>query len=304
MSLIASHAPVSPRSLAWRTGRILLASVRAFSTDNVGRLGAALAFYTTVAVAPLLVLAIAVAGAVFKEGAARARVLGEIEHLAGPQASKALGTIHAPVEISGGVVATLIGVGTLVIGAFGVFSHLQDALNAIWHVPPYRGRGWWRRRLFSMATVMATGFLLLVSLIVSAALSWLETNAMERFSLPPFVLQTVNLLVSLVVITFLFAMIFKLLPDLRVEWRHVWVGAGVTALLFTAGKVLLGIYFSHAHVTSAYGAAGSLVVLLLWCYYAAQIVFLGAEFTRITALTGGGRDFRPLEEASAANGKK
>ena len=281
-----------------RTGRILARTGKAFVDDNVTRLGAALAFYTTTAVAPLLVLAIAVAGMVFEGEAARERILGEISLLAGRQAGAALEAVQSPSATATGAVGTTLGVVTLVFGAFGVFHHLQDALNSIWRVqiPPSVGwRALVKRRIFSFATVLATGFLLLVSLIASAGLSWLSGKAVTHFGLSTDLLQWTNNLVSFAAITFLFAMIFKLLPDTRVPWRHVWLGALVTALLFTLGKGLLGLYLGRANVTSPYGAAGSLVVLLLWCYYAGQIVFLGAEFTRVTTLSDGGRDFAPLD---------
>jgi membrane protein len=171
-------------------------------------------------------------------------------------------------------------------------------LNSIWRVQPAPTVGWRaivRQRLCSLATVFATGFLLLVSLIASAALSWIGSQAVLRFGLPVLALQVVNNSLSFAVITFLFAVMFRLLPDTHVPWRHVWLGAVVTALLFTVGKSALGLYLARATVTSAYGAAGSVVVLLLWCYYAGQIVFLGAEFTRVTTLSDGGRDFSPLD---------
>jgi membrane protein len=288
------HGGASPLR---RTGRILVHTAKAYIDDNVSRLGAALAFYTTTAVAPLLVLAIAVAGVVFHEGGARQRVMIEIERLAGHAAGQAIEKVQNPAATTTGSIATSIGVVTLVFGAFGVFYHLQDALNSIWRVqaPPRIGwRALLKQRLFSFATVLATGFLLLVSLIVSAGLSWLGGEAVAFFGLPPLALQAMNNGLSFAVVTFLFAMIFKLLPDAPVPWRHVWLGAVVTAFLFTAGKSLLGMYLGKATVTSAYGAAGSLIVLLLWCYYAGQIVFLGAEFTRVTALSDGGRDFTPL----------
>jgi membrane protein len=166
-------------------------------------------------------------------------------------------------------------------------------------VPPQPARTWWhflQQRLFSLATVMVTGFLLLVSLIASAMLSWLGAQSAQRLGLPVLGLQIVNNAISFGVVTFLFALVFRLLPDTHVRMRHVWIGAAVTALLFTVGKTVLGLYLGRASLTSAYGAAGSLLVLLLWCYYAAQIVFLGAEFTRVTALSDGGRDFTPLKE--------
>lgn len=286
--------------LGRRAAQIAVRTGRAFVADNITRLGAALAFYTTVAVAPLLVLAVAVAGIVFDEASARQQVIGEIERLAGTQASDLMATLQNPAATTTGTIATLAAGVTLVFGAFGVFQHLQDALNAIWRVkaPPVKGwRQFLHRRLFSLATVMVTGFLLLVSLIASSLLSWLSARAVERMGLPVHALELANDVLSFGVVTFLFAMIFKLLPDTPVRWREVWLGAGVTALLFTAGKSVLAVYLGRASITSAYGAAGSLVALLLWCYYAAQIVFLGAEFTRVTARSEGGRNFAPLEAA-------
>ena len=169
-------AAVEQVSILRRSGLILMKTAHAFVADNVARLGAALAFYTTVAIAPLLVLALALAGAVFGQGEARREVIGEIERLAGSQASAAVATVQSPTATTTGMLATLLGVGTLIFGTLGVFTNLQDALNAIWRVPPHPATSWWhflRRRLFSLATVMATGFLLLVSLIASAVLSWL-----------------------------------------------------------------------------------------------------------------------------------
>jgi membrane protein len=298
----ATRSTPAPVALPRRIGRILARTGRAFFDDNVTRLGAALAFYTTVAVAPLMVVAIAVAGFFFEQSDAREKVIGEIASLAGTHAGKAIESVQAvqsPGEAPAGTTTTAIGVATLIFGAFGVFHHLQDALNSIWRVKPPVTKGWWnfiRPRLFSFATVIGTGFLLLVSLVASAVLSWLSAQALARFHLPTLALQTVNNALSFSMLTFLFAMIFKLLPDTPVRWHHVWLGAVVTALLFTVGKSVLGLYLGRASVTSGYGAARSLIVLLLWCYYAAQIVFLGAEFTRVTALSRGGRDFSPLDE--------
>lgn len=292
-------AAVEQVSILRRSGLILFRTANAFIDDNVARLGAALAFYTTVAIAPLLVLVLAMAGTVFGQLDARQQVIGEIERLAGPQASAAVAMVQSPTDTTTGMLATLLGIGTMIFGILGVFTNLQDSLNAIWRVPPHPALGWWhflRRRLFSLATVMATGFLLLVSLIASAMLSWLGTQTAQRFGLPVFGLQVVNNGISFGVVTALFALVFRLLPDTRVRMRHVWVGAAVTALLFTAGKSVLGLYLGRTSLTSAYGAAGSLLVLLLWSYYVAQIVFVGAEFTRVTALSNGGRDFSRLHE--------
>lgn len=287
-----------------RVLRILLRTVRAFWADNVSRLGAALAFYMTIAIAPLLVIAVAVAGTVFSESSARQQVIGEVERLAGSEASAAIASVGNPVATTTGTIATLMGVGTLIFGAFGVFQHLQAALNAIWRVQSKPVDGWWEfvhRRLFSLATVMVTGFLLLVSLIASSVLSWFGARAVQKLGLSAFCLELVNTALSFGMVTFLFAMIFKILPDKTVRWHHVWLGAALTAALFTIGKTVLAYYLGHAAFTSAYGAAGSLVALLLWCYYASQIIFFGAEFTRITSMSDEGRDFTPLQATGEQN---
>jgi membrane protein len=288
--------PPSPR-LGRRIARIVWRTAKAFLDDNTARLGAALAFYTTIAIAPLIILAITVAGWFFDEAVARERVLGEIRLLAGPQAGQALEAVHESASANAAIAPTVLGLVTLVFGALGVFRHLQGALNSIWRLDSSPGRGWkWflRTQLFSFASVLVTGFLLLVSLVVSATLSWLGTQLMGRLGLPVLGLQLANFLFSLVMTTCLFALIFRLLPQRQIPWRHVWLGAAVTGGLFTLGKTGLGFYLGHTRLTSAYGAAGSLVVLLLWSYYAAQIVFLGVQFTRVATLSHGGRDFSPL----------
>jgi membrane protein len=289
--------------------RILGSTAKAFYDDNVTRLGAALAFYTTVAVAPLLVLAVAVAGFFFEEAEARDKVIGQISSLAGAQAGQAIATVQSvpnPAEATAGKSATVVGIVTLLFGAFGVFHHLQDALNSIWRVKAPATKAFWpmvRSRLFSFATVVGTGFLLLVSLVASAVLSWLGAQAFAQLRLPTVALQVADNVLSFGILTFLFATIFKLLPDRPIRWRNVWLGAVVTAFLFTIGKSILGLYLGRASVTSGYGAARSLIVLLLWCYYAAQIVFLGAEFTRVSTLSKGGRDFSALDEPRERDGR-
>ncbi len=279
-------------------------TLRAFFNDSVPRLGAALAFYATIAVAPLLVLTIAVAGTVFHESNARSRVLGEIEHLAGHQAVMALSSIETPEARSGNTVATVIGLLTLALGGFSVFLHLQDALNVIWRTDA-RAMGGWRnlikRRLFSFGLVVATGFILLVSLIVSAGLNWLAQAHVFQSGLFREISEPLNHALSFAVTTFLFAMVFKVLPDRSIKWRDVWLGAAVTALLFTLGKSLLALYLAHASRAAFYGVAGSVITLLLWTYYAAQIALLGAEFTRIQATTDGGRN--PPDESPALERK-
>lgn len=285
--------------LGWgvRVIRILRRTGIAFLEDDVTRLGAALAFYTTIAVAPLMVLCVAVAGMFLDEAVARETITNEIRHVVGGPAAEAVASIENPMERPEGISATLIGGLTLLFGALGVFHHLQDALNSIWRARPPR-LGLWamvRYRLSSMAVVLATGFLLLVSLILSAGLSWFAPRVFDHLGWPIIYYELTNTLLSFFVITVLFALLFKLLPDTKVAWRHVWLGAVVTAVLFTVGKSALSLYLANARLTSAYGAASSLVALLLWCYYASQIVFLGAEFTRVTAISRGGRDFSGLE---------
>ncbi len=288
----------APLNMGLRVARILQRTAIAFVEDDVTRLGAALAFYTTIAVAPLMVLCVAIAGMFLDESVARETVVHEIRHVIGGPAAEAVASIENPLARPEGISATVIGGLTFLFGAFGVFRHLQDALNSIWRARPPR-LGLWalvRHRLTSMAVVLATGFLLLVSLILSAGLSWFADRTMDELGLPVLYYELSNSFLSFAVITVLFALLFKMLPDTKVPWRHVWLGAVVTAALFTVGKLALGLYLSHARLTSAYGAAGSLVALLLWCYYAAQIVFLGAEFTRVTTLSRGGRDFSTLDE--------
>lgn len=286
-------APPVRRGFLRRLGFMAWETVKAYFADNVPQLGAALAFYTTTAVAPLLVLAIAVAQFFFEDGNARRRILGEIEQLIGSDVGRVVASVQPPAhEANTASIATVIGLATLLVGALAVFTHLQDALNAIWRAPVHTNESWAamiKRRLFSLATVVATGFIMLVSLTVSAALTWVGENASHWATLSARAWEIINFGLSLTVITYLFAIIFKLLPDVQVRWRDVWTGAVVTALLFVGGKMLLALYLANSNVTSAYGAAGSLIALLLWCYYAAQIVFLGAEFTRIHARTHGGR---------------
>ncbi len=296
----ALHAPAAHGPLGWglRAIRILRRTAVAFLEDDVTRLGAALAFYTTIAVAPLMVLSVGLAGIFLDKTVARQTVVQEIRDVIGGPAAEAVAAIDRPLARPEGINATVIGGLTLLFGALGVFRHLQDALNSIWRARPPRLPFWAmvRYRLSSMAVVLATGFLLLVSLILSAGLTWFATRAMNHFGVSALYFELGNTLLSFAVSAALFALLFKLLPDTKVPWRHVWLGAAVTALLFTVGKIVLSLYLARARITSVYGAAGSLVALLLWCYYASQIVFLGAEFTRVTALSRGGRDFSALEQ--------
>ena len=291
------------RRILLRIAALFCDTLKAYINDKVPRLGAALAFYTTVAVAPLLMLAVAVAKIFFQDQNARQRIIGEIDQLVGGGASEAIASVQPALPGDNATsIATWVGIGTLLIGGIAVFGHLQDALNTIWRAPAHTGETWRqmvKRRVFSFGTVIATGFVMLVSLTVSAALTWFGENARTWAEWPTGVWESINFLLSLGVITYLFAIIFKLLPDVFVRWRDVWTGAAVTAVLFVAGKTALGFYLARSSVTSAYGAAGSAIVLLLWCYYAAQILFFGAEFTRVHAVTRGGRVPLPKEPTPA-----
>lgn len=298
-----SSTATPPRRVLTRIASLLWSTIKAYFNDKVPRLGAALAFYTTIAVAPLLVLAVAVAKVFFQDENARQRIIGQIDQLVGGTASQAIAAVEpAQPGQDATSLATWVSIVTLLIGGLGVFVHIQDALNTIWRAPEHTGENWrqmLKRRLFSFGTVIATGFVMLVSLTLSAALTWIGESARAWTDWPTGVWETMNFTLSFIVIAYLFAMIFKLLPDVSVRWRDVWTGAAVTALLFVAGKTALGIYLARSSVTSAYGAAGSAIALLIWCYYAAQIMFFGAEFTRVHALTRGGRDPLPKEPTPA-----
>lgn len=245
--------------------------------DKASRLAAALAFYTAVSLAPLMVVVLAVAGLVFGKDALQGRLAGELSGLVGPQAASFIQeVVQSASNPKSGVLASVLGVITLLLGASGVFGQLQDALNTIWNVESPR-RGFWgtiKARFLSLTLVIGVGFLLTVSLVLSAALA--------AFSKSTGLFQPiVHEIVSVGVFTLLFGMIFKMLPDVEIAWKNVFLGALVTAVLFTLGKSLLGVYLGHSAVGSSYGAAGALVVLLLWLYYSAQILFLGAEFTQV-----------------------
>ncbi|HET8938067.1 MAG TPA: YihY/virulence factor BrkB family protein [Polyangiales bacterium] len=262
-----------------------------WSDDNATRLAAALAFYTVLSIAPLLVLAIAIIGLVFGEDAARGQVASELAGVVGPQAGEGIQTViqHAN-SPSGGVIGSIVSVVVLLFGASGVFGELQSALNTIWDVKPKPGlgiKGFLRARLFSFTMVLSVAFLLLVSLVLTAGLS--AVGAFFEHKLPggAVLWSALNVVISLGVITCLFAMIFKAVPDVQIEWRDVWIGAALTALLFTIGKFLLGLYLGRASVASPYGAAGSIIVLVIWVYYATQILFMGAEFTQVYARSRG-----------------
>jgi len=275
--------------------------------DNVARLAAALAYYTLLSIAPLIVLAVAVTGLAFGEEAARQHIAGELASVVGTGAAEAIQSIAKNARAPGtGVLSIAVGVVVLLFGASGVFGELQAALNTVWDVAPKPGRGIWgivKDRFFSFTLVVGVAFLLLVSLVVSAALTWV--GAFFEHTLPggAVLWQVLNFCISLGVVTALFALIFKTLPDVRIHWRDVWVGAAVTAGLFTLGKFGLGLYLGSAGVSSAYGAAGSIVALVIWVYYSAQVLLLGAEFTEAYARRFGSRIVPDDQAVSVERGR-
>lgn len=270
---------------------VLKDAVNGWWNDNIPHLGAAISYYTLFAMSPILIVAIAIAGFFFGAEAVRGEVVGQIQGLVGHSGALAVqAMLEGASKHSSNVLVTVVGLVTLFLGATGLFLELQTALNFIWRVKPKPDAGirdFLLQRLISFGLVFAVGFLLLVSLLVSAALAALDTYFGHRF--PAYVVlgQVLNIVVSLGVITLLFAMIYKALPDVKLGWRDVWLGGFVTSVFFTIGKFLIGLYLGTSSMASSYGAAGSVVVLLLWVYYSSQIILLGAEFTRAWVEYGG-----------------
>ena len=262
--------------------------------DNPFQMGAALAYYTLFSIAPLLLIAIAVAGSVFGREASQNQIIGAIQGLVGFQSARA---IQAIIDSAGrtpdsGFLATATGMVLLLLGAAGVVGQLQDSLNAIWRVAFKTGRGlkgFIQDRLISYTMVLGVGFLLVVSLVVSALLTAVSGIVGGYLTIDAATAQSLDLIVSFALITLLFAVIYKYVPDVRIAWSDVWLGAATTSLLFAAGKFLIGFYLGHSTITSIYGAAGSLVTLLLWVYYSSLMFFFGAELTQVYATRYGSK---------------
>jgi membrane protein len=263
---------------------LVVAAAKDWMDDKAPRLAAALSYYTAFSLPPLLVALIGIAGIAFGAEEVRERIVGQLGGLVGRDSAQLLGDAIAEArQTTGTGWAVALGVIVLVIAASGVFAQLQEALNTIWEVQPKPGGGIWRmiqKRLLSIAAVVGAGFLLPVSLAVSAATAALVDWARNVESLAPFI-TVLDIVVSLIVITLLFALIFKFLPDVRIKWRDVWIGAFITACLFIAGKFAIGFYLGTSDVGSAYGVAGSLIIILAWIYYSSLIVFFGAELTQV-----------------------
>lgn len=278
-----------------------------WSEDKVPRLGAALAFYTALSIAPLLVISLRLAAFFFGDDAARGEIQRQMQSMIGDQGAEAVQAMleNANRPNTGGIAMGLSLV-TLLFGASGVFGQLQDSLNTIWEVKPKPRRGLWgfvRDRFFSMAMVMGVAFLLIVSLIVSAVLAFMGGYELSWLSDFKVLSQGLNLLISLSVFTGIFAMMFKYLPDVKIAWKDVWLGAAMTALFFTMGKFVIGLYLGQSSFASSYGVAGSLIVLLVWVYYSSQIVFFGAEFTQVYA-NRYGKKIIPSENAEPVTDQK
>ncbi len=282
--------------------KLLRETFNEWNEDKAPRLAAALAYYTAFSLAPLLVVIISIAGLIYGKEAVQGQVQYQIQGAVGAQAAGAIQDMLANFNHpSSGILATALGVVTLVLGAAGLFGQLQDALNTIWEVAPKPGQGilaMLRQRFLSFTMVLGVCFVLLVSLVLSAVVSALGNVIAVHIPQQETVLQIVNIVISFGVITLLFAAIYKVLPDVKISWRDVWMGAAVTALLFTIGKFALGLYLGNSSVASGYGAAGSFVLLLLWIYYSAQILLFGAEFTQVYARTYGSK-IEPSKNAIA-----
>ena len=277
---------------------LLRKSVYAWNDDSAQSMGAALAYYTTFSLTPVLIIAIAIAGMVFGPEAARGEIVYHLNGLVGVDGAKAVvGLLASASRPSSSIIASIVGLVTLLVGATSIFAELQSALDRIWRAPtiqrPAGMIALLRSRLLSFGMVVALGFLLLVSLVIDATLTALSKWGGTLFPATVVILQGLNLTFGFAVTTLLFAMAYRILPRARIAWSDVWVGAAVTAALFTVGKYFVGLYLGKAAVTSGFGAAGSLVIILLWVYYSAQIFLLGAEFTWVYAHSHGSKAEAP-----------
>ena len=275
----------------------------AWIDDYAPSMGAALAYYTLFAIAPLLLILITLAGYVFGAEAARGQIVGELGGLMGKEGATAIeGLLKSASDPKTGIIATIVGGVTLLIAATTVFAELQSDLDRIWKVPSKnKPSGLWgliQARFLSFGVIVGIGFLMIVSLALSAALTALGNWWGPYFQNWAILLEVINFVVSFVVITAAFAMVYKLMPSVPIRWRDVWIGALVTGILFTLGKYLIGLYIGKAGVTSGFGAAGSLIVVLVWVYYSTQIFLLGAEFTHVFAERAGSRKNAPKRVAT------
>jgi membrane protein len=266
---------------------LLKEAFKEWQEDEALQLGAALAYYTIFSIAPMLLVVIGIAGLAFGREAVQGQIVGQIQGLVGRDGAEAIQTMIANAgRHEGGLLATLIAFVTILFGATGVFTQMQTTLNHIWDVKPKPNqgiKGLLRARAAAFGMLLGIGFLLLVSLVLSTALAAMDSYVVGLLPGAEVILRALGFVVSFAVVTLLFAMIFRFLPDVKIQWRDVMFGAAVTALLFTIGKFLIGLYLGNSSVASVYGAAGSLVIILLWAYYSSQILFFGAELTQVWA---------------------
>jgi membrane protein len=285
------------------TREMLKATVVSFIEDEALSRGAAIAFYTATSIAPVLLIVVAIAGLVFGQDAAQNSISSELGGLMGQQTAEVLqAAVASAANKSSGLLATIIGIVTLIATASGVFGEMQAALNSIWKAKPRDTTmsRLIRARVTSLGLVGALGFLLLVSLAVSAAQTAFSNYLDTVFPSGKLILPMLNFIVSMALLAVLFAAIYKVLPDRHLQWRDVIIGAVVTAVLFTIGKSLIGWYIGSSAVASSYGAAGGLIVLLLWVYYSVQTFLLGAEFTKVYANRHGSKQGKPVTEGKAS----
>lgn len=284
--------PLFTRRGLWR---LITAAAQEWRQDKASRLASSLSYYAIFSVAPLIIVVIAIAGSLFGEAAARGQIISQIQGAVGPEGAAFIQTLLQNASYGGpgtGITASIVGVVILLFGATGLFVELQDALNTIWNVttkPNLGVKDFIRKRILSFLMILSIGFLLLVSLIISAVLSALSHFA----SAVPFELgalwHVVNLSIFFGAVVVLFATIYRLLPDVKIAWSDVWFGSIITSILFMIGRSLLGLYLSNTAFNSTYGAAGSLIIFLVWFYYSAQILFFGAELTQVYARLHGSR---------------
>ncbi|HKQ26254.1 MAG TPA: YihY/virulence factor BrkB family protein [Burkholderiales bacterium] len=283
-------------------------ALKNWMNDYAPSMGAALAYYTVFSIAPLLIIVIAVAALIFGQDAAQAAIMDQARGMIGENGAKAIeGMLASAQKPKQGMIASSLGVLLLFIGATSVLAELESNLNRIWKVEPDKRSGIWhfiRTRLLSIGMVLAIGFLLIVSLVVSAAIAAWGKYWGDWFGGMETLLHVTNFVVSVGIVTVLFAIIYKFMPQVAIRWRDVWIGALVTSLLFSFGKFLIGLYIGKSGVESSYGAAGALAVLLVWVYYSAQIFLLGAEFTKVYAESHGSRkNEKPRTVASTGTPK-
>jgi membrane protein len=262
---------------------ILKTTFAAWNKHEAPRLGAALAFYTILSLSPLVIIVVALAGVIFSRSTAQAHILSQVQGMIGVEGGKAMESMLANAQKpAAGILGTIVGLLSLLFGASGVFTELRSALNLIWEVNPENTSGvvaLLRERFFSFGMVLSIGFLLLVSLVVSTILAAVGKFFGGLLPIPSPVLAVLNFLLSYIGVAVLFGLIFRFVPEAKVRWVNVWLGALATALFFTIGKTVIGLYLGKSSLGSAYGAAGSVIVVIVWVYYSAQIFFFGAEFT-------------------------